>query len=103
MGGSHADIDKHVRAYIGVFISLAVLTAVTVAASHIEFGSHSTNIVVGMLIAAVKAGLVATIFMHLKWEKKIIYWVLVLCFLLFAVLMVVPGLTMITSMTVGGS
>ncbi len=102
MGGSHADIDKHVRAYIGVFISLAVLTAVTVAASHIAFGSHSTNIVVGMLIAAVKAGLVATIFMHLKWEKKIVYWVLALCFVFFVVLMVVPGLTMITSMSVEG-
>jgi caa(3)-type oxidase subunit IV len=56
-----------------------------------------------MLIAAIKAGLVASIFMHLKWEKKIIYWVLVLCFVLFAVLMIVPGLTVGSSMTVGGS
>lgn len=100
MGGSHADIDKHVRAYIGVFISLAVLTAVTVGASRIEFGSHSTNIVVGMLIAAIKAGLVATVFMHLKWEKKIIYCVLVLCFVLFAVLMIVPGLVFSGTMRV---
>ena len=92
MGGSHADIDKHVRAYIGVFISLAVLTAVTVGASHIQFGSHAVNIVVGLVIAAIKAGLVASVFMHLKWEKKIIYWVLLICFVLFVVLMVVPGL-----------
>jgi cytochrome c oxidase subunit 4 len=102
MGGSHADIDKHVRAYIGVFISLAVLTAVTVGASYIHFGSHSTNIVVGMLIAAIKAGLVASVFMHLKWEKKIIYWVLLICFVLFAALMALPGLTVGGSMRVGG-
>ena len=100
MGGSHADIDKHVRAYIGVFIILAVLTAVTVGASRIEFGSHSINIVVGMLIAAIKAGLVATVFMHLKWEKKIIYWVLALCFVLFLVLMIVPGLIFMGTMRV---
>lgn len=101
MGGSHADIDKHVRAYIGVFILLAVLTAVTVGASYIHFGSHSINIVVGILIATVKAGLVATIFMHLKWERKIIFWVLIVSFVFFVVLMALPGLTNSGAMRVG--
>jgi len=69
----HAEtIKKHVRIYIGVFATLMVLTVVTVAASRLNAGVVMT-IVIAMAIATVKGSLVASFFMHLAWEKRSIY------------------------------
>jgi len=92
MGDAHADVSKHVKAYIGVFVTLAILTVVTVAVSRIHF-SGSGNIVVALVIAMFKASLVAAIFMHLKWEKApSIWWVLAICAVFFAALIFLPVL-----------
>lgn len=97
MGGAHADVSKHVRAYVAVFAALAVFTAITVGVSFIHFGaegSHTGNIIVALIIAAIKATLVAAIFMHLKWERGASIWVtLVFCAVFFLVLMLLPSLT----------
>lgn len=94
MGGAHADVSKHVKAYIGVFVALAVFTGLTVGASYIHFGTHTMNIVVAMLIALVKASMVAAIFMHLKWERGRSIWVtLAFCGVFFLVLLLLPILT----------
>ena len=93
MAGSHADISKHVRAYIGVFVALAIATVITVAASTIDLGGH-LNMGVALLIAGVKASLVAAIFMHLKWERSgAIWWTLALVAVFFAALILLPTLT----------
>ena len=55
--------------YFKVFGGLLILTAITVAASRVDFGSFNT--VIAMLIASVKAGLVLAFFMHLKYDDKI--------------------------------
>jgi cytochrome c oxidase subunit 4 len=93
MGDAHADIREHVRLYLMIFAALAVFTGLTVGASFIHFGSHSWNVVVGMVIALIKASMVAMVFMHLKWERRVIYAVLALCFVFFTFLMLLPGLT----------
>ena len=51
----------------GVFGALIVLTVVTVLASYVDFGG--LNIWIAIAIAAVKATLVALVFMHLKWDR----------------------------------
>ncbi len=92
MDDSQADISKHVRAYVKVFVALAVLTVVTVAVSRINFPGAG-NVVIALLIALGKASLVAAIFMHLKWEKApSIWWVLICCAVFFVVLMFLPVL-----------
>lgn len=53
----------------GVLAALLVLTIVTVAVTKIDLGGE-WNLVVAMVIATVKAGLVVTFFMHLLWDKK---------------------------------
>jgi cytochrome c oxidase subunit 4 len=55
--------------YLKVFISLLVLTVITVAAARVDFGA--LNAVVAFAIASVKAGLVLAIFMHLKYDDKL--------------------------------
>ena len=57
------------KSYFKVFIALMVLTALTVGVTTIHFGD-TANIVVGVLIAIAKAGLVAYIFMHLKFDNR---------------------------------
>ena len=93
MPDAHVDVRKHVRAYVGVFSALAILTVLTVLVAQIEFHG-AWNVVIALAIAAIKASLVAAIFMHLKWENApSVWWVLVLCAVFFAVLMLLPVLT----------
>jgi cytochrome c oxidase subunit 4 len=66
-------IAAHIAGYMKVGAALLLLTAVTVGLSYVDFGSRSTNIIVGMIVATFKAGLVAAIFMHLKGEKLTIW------------------------------
>jgi caa(3)-type oxidase subunit IV len=91
---SHDDIQKHVKVYINVFIGLMFLTVLTVAASYIEFdvapSYKSGAIFVGLLIASFKGYMVASEFMHLNNEKKMIYWILGLTVFFFAVCLSIP-------------
>jgi len=73
-----AEIASHAKEYLKVGAALLVLTGVTVGLSYVDFGSRDLNIVVGMIVATIKAGLVAAIFMHLKGEKITIWRFLVM-------------------------
>ena len=53
----------------GILGALLVLTVATVAVTAVDLGSQG-NLVVAMVIATIKAGLVVTFFMHLLWDKK---------------------------------
>jgi cytochrome c oxidase subunit 4 len=83
------DIKAHVRTYMMVFGALAVLTVVTVAVSYIHLPTLPA-VALGLLIATVKASLVAMFFMHLKGEKRSIVWTLLLTAIFFIVLMTIP-------------
>jgi cytochrome c oxidase subunit 4 len=87
-----ADIDRHVRVYIIVFVSLMVLTVVTVAISYLHL-SVPLAVTVALFVATVKGSLVAGYFMHLVSEKKLIYAVLVLTVVFFIVLLALPVVT----------
>ncbi len=51
------------------FAALLFLTFLTVLVSRFDFGEM--NLFIAVAIAAVKVGLVVTIFMHLKWDTAI--------------------------------
>ena len=74
---AHDDVAAHVRGYLMVFGILMVLTLVTVAVSSLEL-PHGPAVAVGLTIAAIKAALVAAVFMHLRHERPIIYAALAL-------------------------
>lgn len=71
MSSKEYDNHSHVPLLTKVFVSLLTLTVITVLASYVHFGSAAINILIAMLIATVKASLVAVFFMHLKWEDKL--------------------------------
>ncbi len=86
MSDSAEDIREHVRVYVTVFVALACLTVVTVAISYIGMPT-ALAICMALVVATVKASLVAGFFMHLVTEKSVIIWLLGLsaAFLLFLV------------------
>ncbi len=73
-----ARVRGQLRVYVMVFVALAVLTVVTVAISYLQLPT-ALAISVAMVVATVKASLVAGYFMHLLSEEKVILWLLVLC------------------------
>ena len=75
----------HVKSYILVFLALGVLTVFTVAASYLDV-PFPVAIFLGLLIASVKASLVALVFMHLNDERKVIYGFLGLTVLFFTIM-----------------
>ncbi len=84
-----ARVRDHLRVYVMVFVALAVLTVVTVAISYLRLPS-ALAISVAMVVATVKASLVAGYFMHLLSEKKVILWLLLLCAAFLVFLFVLP-------------
>jgi cytochrome c oxidase subunit 4 len=72
----------NVRGYLVVFGTLLVLTMVTVSVASLNL-SEGTTVLVAVSIAAIKATLVATFFMHLKSEKPMVFWPLGLTAVLF--------------------
>ena len=75
MSNHSDDISKHIRGYMLIGATLIIGTVLTVLASYVDLGHH-WNIVLALVIATVKASLVALYFMHLISEKQLIYTVL---------------------------
>ena len=86
------DVSKHIRGYLIIGGTLILGTILTVLASQVDLG-HGWNIVLALVIATVKASLVALYFMHLISEKKLILWVMLLTVAFFIVLLLVPVFT----------
>ena len=74
MENNHEENIEHTQhssgygVYILVWMSLMVLTGVTVAVAGLNFGG--LTIATALLIASIKTYLVLTIFMHLRSESK---------------------------------
>jgi len=86
MSETEAAVHKHPN-YVGVFWSLFVLTIVEIVTANLHIPKFV--IVLSLVILAIiKATLVALFYMHLKFEKFVIY-IIVLFPLLLAVILTV--------------
>jgi cytochrome c oxidase subunit 4 len=90
--GDHADIDRQVKTYIVIFITLMALTFVTVAISRIHLPVPAA-VTLALIVASVKGGLVAAYFMHLVSERKLIWWVLWFTISCFIAVLLLPVVT----------
>lgn len=75
MGDSHSpeQIKKHIKFYIGIFVALLIGTITTVGLYYVYFEDFRMTVAIALMVASVKASLVAAFFMHLSNEKKTIY------------------------------
>ena len=66
---THSEAHEHHGSsiYLKTLLVLFILTAITVGASYINFGSG--NVAIALFIASIKAIIVALVFMHLKDDK----------------------------------
>lgn len=85
------DTTGHIIGYgklIAVWLGLLALTALTVLVSRLDLGiGHVWG---SLAIASVKAGLVIGYFMHMRYEGRLLRWLL---FFTLAVLAIFIGLT----------
>jgi cytochrome c oxidase subunit IV len=91
----HVDAEavrKSVRTYMMIGAALLVFTGITVAANYLHLPIPAA-ITLALIIASIKASMVAAVFMHLNHEKQWIYGALILTVAFFIVLMSVPLLT----------
>jgi caa(3)-type oxidase subunit IV len=93
MSSDQESIRKSIKTYWMVGAALFVFTGITVAANQVHLAVPAA-ITVALIIATMKGSMVASIFMHLSHEKKWIYGSLILTVIGFAILMLVPSLTM---------
>ena len=81
MADSAEAIKKSIKLYTFIGLLLFIFTGVTVAVATVpalDFGAHGfdhVDAIIGIAIAGFKASLVASIFMHLNHEKKMVYWI----------------------------
>jgi cytochrome c oxidase subunit 4 len=75
---------------VAVFLTLVVLTIVTVTAARVNLGSY--GLYVALAIAGVKASLVLLYFMHLRYDRPFNAMILLAC-LVFVVLFISLAMT----------
>ncbi len=76
------------RILVGIWLALLALTALTVGITRLELGGY--KVLAALTIACVKAWLVISIFMHMKYEGRLLRWLL---FLTLVTLAIFIGLT----------
>jgi caa(3)-type oxidase subunit IV len=86
MSDNVEEIQKSIKKYLFIGALLILASGATVWLSYVELPTHSLNILVGMILATIKATLVALIFMHLNHERSVIYKILVFTVVLAIVL-----------------
>ena len=67
--------------YIGIFLTLMLLTVITVVISRIDLGS-SGNTAIALAVAFTKGSLVCLYFMHLKYERWFLFTMILIPLLL---------------------
>ena len=85
-------VKKSIQTYLMVGAALLVFTGITVAANLVHLATPWA-ITVALIIATIKASMVAAVFMHLSHERRWIYGSLLLTVAFFAVLIMIPSFT----------
>jgi len=84
-----AHAGPNFRLYIIIFAALSVFTLLSFVVNAIFGAGNHTGATIIMIIAVIKATLVAMIFMHLKWDWNRLYFLIIPAFILGAMMMMV--------------
>ena len=92
MHSDSAEMKKKIRTYWMIGAALYVFTVITVAVNQVHL-AVPLAITVALIVASIKAFMVASVFMHLNHERAWIYGSLILTAVFFVALLAIPGLT----------
>lgn len=90
--GHHEHPIVSYKEHFSTLVALLLLTVMTVAIS--VFGSNlkTLSVATALLIASVKAVVVAYYFMHLKYDKKVYTWLLLIVGVLFVSFLILTSI-----------
>jgi cytochrome c oxidase subunit IV len=71
------------RTLTAVWLVLLLLTGLTVGVTRVELGGY--KVLSALAIACFKAGLVIAVFMHMKYEGRLLRWLLFLALVTLAI------------------
>ena len=71
------------RTLTGIWLVLLVLTVLTVGITRVDLGGY--KVLGALTIACVKSGLVIAVFMHMKYEGRMLRWLLFLALVTLAI------------------
>ena len=93
--GQTEPTPHHKVNYVAVFITLVVLTVVTVVVAFVNLKSEVAKVFLALAIASIKASAVILYFMHVKFEGKLIYLILIvpISFCILLVISLLPDVT----------
>ncbi len=80
------------KEHFSTLVALLLLTVLTVSISVFGAELRSLSVATALLIASVKALVVAYYFMHLKYDLKIYRWLVLLVMVLFVVFLVLTSI-----------
>jgi cytochrome c oxidase subunit IV len=89
---AHAGHGPTVKLYLLIGLALSIFTAISFLVNgFVKAGSISVQagFVIILAVAIIKATLVGAIFMHLKWDYKYTYFMLIPAFILATMMMIV--------------
>jgi cytochrome c oxidase subunit 4 len=94
--GHTEPMPHHKVNYFAIFGLLVGLTIVTVGVAFIDIKQEWIKVLLALTIASIKASFVALFFMHLKFEGKLIYFILIvpLSFTVVLVCALIPDIVM---------
>ena len=94
--GHTVPMPHHKVNYYLIFAILVGLTIITVAVAFIEIHKEWVKVLLALTIASIKASFVAVFFMHLKFEGKLIYFILIvtLTFTVVLICALIPDIVM---------
>ncbi|MFZ2949933.1 MAG: cytochrome C oxidase subunit IV family protein [Desulfuromonadaceae bacterium] len=78
--------QQHIVSYrelVGIWLALLALTALTVAITRVKLGGY--KVLGALAIACVKSGMVIAVFMHMKYEERLLRWLLFLALVTLAI------------------
>jgi caa(3)-type oxidase subunit IV len=90
----HGDHGATVKAYLTVFVALAIFTLASFLANYFAAGEHPliskfVSFAIILAVAIIKAVFVGLIFMHLKFDWRKLYFMIFPAFILGAMFMIV--------------
>jgi cytochrome c oxidase subunit 4 len=87
--------EEHIVSYkdnLSTWIALIILTLLTVSVSVFSASLVTLTVLTAMIIATTKALVVAYYFMHLKYDRKMYRWMVLLTMVIFAVMIILTAI-----------
>jgi cytochrome c oxidase subunit IV len=83
--------DMSAQMYLKVFLVLIGLTVLTFLQPHIISGTISETVMIQLFIATIKAVLIGSYYMHLKYEVPLFRWLVYVALIVLAIFFIITA------------